>query len=214
MWPFILGAIALVVIGFSVYRFWPKPAPTAAPALVPPSAAPLLSAEADTRGLVPLTSVTYGPDIGSVLVDPTFEPSQPLTPGLSITGQVGAVLWGAGDQRAAVVRSRLSSEQVANLKQAYIELLQHVRERAGRRKMPLSKPFGSAKVSYDGLGYSIHTSIHFFYGTAGGGAHVPPPGVDDKEAERIIKNAADQAVETFQGLITNFDSHRLERGPR
>lgn len=204
-------AIGIAVTGWVATR--PAPVSQTTP-LSPTVPVAVSSAEAEKRGLVDLKSVTYGPDSGNVLVDPNFEPSQPVQPGLGISGQVADVLWGSGDPRADVLRTPLNDAEQARLESSLTELVEYIRRDATRRRLPSIPIVESPGLVFRGEGHVIHLSIRTYYGSSGGSLKVPPAGTEDAEAEKITRKVVNQIVDSLQAQLRFSEENRLRGGPR
>ena len=206
-----LGSVAacMAILG-ATYFAWPRPKPQVAPTQ-PPVLAPV---DIKKAGLVQLTDVTYGPDRGSVLVDPSFEPTKPLPEGVSVSAQTGEVLWGAGDHRARAIQQSLSDADTVALKAGLAELLEYARERASKRGLPTSKGLMGVGTPYSGEGYSFMVSILTYYGACGSQVQLPVPGVDEADAKRAIRQGVDKAVEQLQHQLKTFERMHEDQGPR
>lgn len=192
--PMALLAVTLGIGGWLWTATLPKPVVEA-----PPQTPPLMVPASD-RGLVPLTTVTYGPDSGQHRVEPTFQPTASMKPGLSVSAQVGGVLWGAGDHRAEVLREPLNAKEEAELTQTVEELLRHVRNRATKRGIPTepSGVHGDPETLFEGPAYMVNLYMLSYSGSAMSSIPLPPAGADDEDFKRLSKVAAKRAVAQLQ----------------
>ena len=205
------AAVAASVL-MAGYAFWlinhkaPEPAPATVATPAPAPAAP----SPDLGGLSPLTSVTYGPDAGSEMVDTGYEPLHAVPEGLSFYALVGGVLWGAGDHRAAVIEKPLSAAEEQALRENLTELLKYVRTEATRRHLPLSPPFGVGEKH----AYLVSLCSNCYYGSSGTSVQLPPASkADDTAAERAIKRAAKELVEQLQNSLRQRREWQRQDGP-
>lgn len=194
-------ALLAVTIGIGGW-LWSATAPKKIP-MGPITSTPVMQIPSD-RGLVNLDSVTYGPDSGLFKVEPTFQPTEKIKPGLSISAEVKGILWGAGDHRAAALRELLTKSEEAKLTQSIEELLRHVRKRAGKRDIPLGpdSTFSNPQLLYEGKAYTVNLYINSYNGTASVQVPVPPLGTDDEDFARLSKAAAERAVGQLRRSLT------------
>ncbi len=191
-------AVALTLsVGFA-FLFQPfQPAEAVIPANVPPSFSAV-----STDGLLPLNRVTYGPDAGSIWVDPKFEPSAPVQSGISISAQVGNVLWGVGDSRSALITKSLDEKSLAQLKLQLRELLRYVRNHAGER------------VSTNAHTYSVGIDIRLGEGDSQTVITLPFPDHQyDKDADWLIKKASEDMATQLQDSLRYREGIQRNAGP-
>jgi len=193
-----LAGALVFAVGVTQSRSQPTPQVASGPALV---TAPEPTAS-DLSNLVPLTSVTYGPDSGTYQVDPTFEPSSPPPPGIGFYASIDNILWGAGDRLKVARREPLTDSEAATLRSNLSELLVKVREDATRRKLTLSVSGADPALSFDGKGFVTQLRIDSYNGSEGVSLRLPPVGVQEKDADRVIKRAVDKAVRNLQASLT------------
>ena len=191
-------------VGFALLAFYAgwlvsHPIPGQAVLVEPPAATVPLSS-VDTADTVPLTSVTYGPEGGNLVVDPGFEPSMPLPEGLSLSVTAGEILWGAGDHHARALVEPLTPEEARSVEADVAELLAYVRREAPRRKVAL--PGG--RVTVQAMMYSGSASVDL---------PLPPPGERDAAAANAIRRAAKGLVEKIQTQIRSRAEMYRDQGP-
>jgi hypothetical protein len=202
--PPLAVAATLLMGGYAYWLLKPKGAPPA-PAVAAPAPAAVTP---DLSGLVPLSSVTYGPDSGPEMADPGFEPSKPMPEGLSVWATSGGVLWGAGDHRAAVIDKKLPPDVEAAVKDDIIELLKYARADAARRHLPLVK----GRDRRDG--FPVNLTDACYYGVGGTSASIPPPGKEnDQAAERAINRAARELLDRLKERIRQQSEWNRDSGP-
>jgi hypothetical protein len=208
-WHAAAPLFAIILVAAIAVAAKPKPSPAA-----PPPVEVIAPVGANLEGLVSLTQVTYGPDNGSQLVDPTFEPSVEMPKGVSAYVTTSNVLWGAGDRLAKALHAPLSSGDEAALRTILSEMLAKERQEATRRKLPLSENRGDPFLSYPGTGFQTLISIESFSGAGGVSLTLPPEGSADDDANRIMKRAVDKVVKQLQGNLRWQASSRLGQAPR
>lgn len=191
------AALLAVTLGIGGW-LWSATIPKEIP-LPPALTTPIVPLPSD-RGLVGLDSVTYGPDGGQYKVEPTFQPTEAIKPGLSISADIRGVLWGAGDHRAATVREPLTDKEEAQLARSIEELLRHVRNRAAKREIPPGKPMalGDPEFLYEGAAHSVTIYIQAYQGSGMTQVPIPPVGADDEDFKRLSKAAAKRVTRMFQ----------------
>lgn len=206
----VLGGALLLAVVVSQLRGQPA---VAAPAYI--SSAPVAQAPStDRQNLVPLTSVTYGPDSGNFQVDPTFEPSVPPPSGIGYYAVVDNILWGAGDRLKVARHSALSDSELHDLRIGLAELLTKAREDATRRKVAVSPgSFAEPTLSFNGEGFSTQLRIDSYNGSEGVSMRLPPIGSNDKDAQRVIKRAVDRVTKNLQASLTWQSKVSRPQGP-
>lgn len=190
--------VALAAFGVWAVRHTPglEPAPVSPPVVAP---APAPAVEPDYSGTVALTNVTYGPDGGNLKVDPDFEPSHPLPPGVSISATVGDVLWGSGDHRADALTKPLSDGDADVVRKDIEELLEYARQAAARRRLAAGP---------------VNLSVNTYGGVGGSGAKMPPPGKEnDARAAAEARKTARAAVEALQEQLRQRAQWQRDEGP-
>lgn len=187
--PAALLAVTLGVGGWLWMAKSPKTIPVTLPASV-----------VSEQGLVALDSVTYGLDVGQYKVEPTFRPTKAIKPGISISAEVGGVLWGVGDHRAQITRKPLTTKEEADLVRTVEELLQHVRNRAPKRGFRPAKPIlgGNPEMVYEGVAYTATVTVQSYRVSGMAQVPIPPNGIDEEEFKRLSKAAAKRAVSMMQ----------------
>lgn len=187
-----------------------------APAMVmaPDLSAPVAVSSPDLSGTVSLANVTYGPAAGDYAVVPNFEPRNALPKGLSIVAVVRNVLWGSGDHRAAVIQRPFTSASAETIRANVVELLEYVRDDAGRRKIPTDQ-YSSGEVVGTPTEQSTVTlySYTYYYPDIMEVQLPPPDPGHDKAAAQAIERAAKLFAERIQARLKRELDLRGENGP-
>lgn len=200
------AALLAVTLGIGGW-LWTATLPKSEAVVRPEVSQPV--APVSDRGLVPLNTVTYGPDSGHYRVEPTFQPTTSIKSGLSVSAEVSGVLWGAGDHRAEVLRDPLTAKEEDDLTQSIEELLSHVRNRATKRGIPTgpAATMGDPETLFEGPAYLVNLYLYSYNGSMMSSVPVPPAGVDEEDFKRLSKAAAKRAVAQLRqqlGYRTGF----------
>ncbi|MGV3618772.1 MAG: hypothetical protein ACO1SV_25900 [Fimbriimonas sp.] len=195
---------------------WLLSQPLTTPAAsVPPVPGNIMAPPPDMsrHGLVELSQVDFGPDSGSYMVEPTFQPINPIHEGISLCAGVDGVLWGSGNRRMKVLKTPLTAAEEAELRKSIEELLAHVRTRATKRKMPTATRPSEPTLPYEDPAYTVNLMLLHYYGLSSASVPIPPSGVDEAEFRRLSRAAAKLAVDRLQWQLRFHANASRPSGP-
>lgn len=168
------------------------------------------------EGLAPVAQVTYGPEAGDFLVDPTFSPLHMLPEGLGISLEIHEILWGAGNPRSGTLHGPLSASVEKGLREDLLSLLQYARRRAGSfGENPGATSVFNPALHAEGPAFPASLEEQDYGGQAVTALSIPPPGKEsDAEAARIFSKAVDDLVDQLQNRLRMIERTGSQSGPQ
>ncbi len=201
-----IGTVMMVGILYVTSRSFPHPQGRAL-ASVPRAAASI------TIGLVGLDRVTYGPDMGTMMVDPSFKPSIALPKGVSLSASVDDVLWGTGNHHAGILQHPFDEKQLKDLRACMRELLEYARKRASERSLAFS-PTITESPAEPLEAYALTVLMQTDNASTSFVVRVPRAGRRfDDEASLAIKQGGEDAINQLQGSLISREETRRQFGP-